>query len=159
VHIEQLQGGTQLARIERTARFNAPVEEVFSYIADFRTLEQYNPSILKVDCLHYGPPVKGCHFDLTLSMWGIRIHPVLTITDFRENELIVTRLDSFIPANEMREFQQIGDETEFHFTIEFASGWPCVGRLVDYSMKKLFAEPQAETEIILLKKRFNKNAD
>lgn len=34
-------------------------------------------------------------------MFGRKIRPVLTITEMKENELIVTRLDAFIPAIEM----------------------------------------------------------
>ena len=34
-------------------------------------------------------------------MFGRKIRPVLTIVDMKENELIATRLDSFIPAIEM----------------------------------------------------------
>ncbi|GAF93620.1 unnamed protein product, partial [marine sediment metagenome] len=61
-------------------------------------------------------------YEITLSMFGRKIRPVLTITDMKENELIATRLDSFIPAIEQRLFKQVGSETDFFFTIEFSSG-------------------------------------
>ena len=80
---------------------------------------------------------------------------MLTITDMIENQLIVTRLDSFIPAIEKRLFRKVGSETDFVFSIEFSSGWPLVGRLVDFILVKLFAERQADTEVRLLEKRFN----
>lgn len=80
---------------------------------------------------------------------------MLTITDMIENQLIVTRLDSFIPAIEKRLFRKVGSETDFVFSIEFSSGWPLVRRLVDFILVKLFAERQADTEVRLLEKRFN----
>ena len=144
-----------MARIERRTRLNAPVSEVFAYIADFRTLKDYNPSILQVRSLSDVPPAKGCRYEITLSMFGRKIRPVLTITDMRENELIVTRLDAFIPAIENRRFQAAGDETDFLFTIEFSSGWPHIGPLVDTILIRLFAGRQADTEVRLLEKRFN----
>ncbi len=144
-----------MARIERSARFNAPVSEVFDFIADFRTLKEYNPSILEVSPLTPGPPQKGSRFELTMSMLGMNIRPVLTITEFRKHELIVTRLEAFLPAGEKRVFRpDEGGSTLFFFTIEFAAGWPLVGPLVDVALAKGFAEPQADMEIRLLKKRF-----
>ena len=143
-----------MARIERAARFNAPVSEVFDFIADFRTLKEYNPSILCVTPLTLGPPQKGSRFELTLSMFRRKIRPVLTITEFRRPELITTRLDAFFPAGEERVFR--ADEagnTLFFFTIDFASGWPLVGPMVDLALAKGFAEPQADTEIRMLRRR------
>jgi hypothetical protein len=144
-----------LARIERSARFNAPVSDVFDFVADFRTLKEYNPSIQKVTPLTPGPPRKGSRFELTMSMFGVTIRPVLTITAFRNHELIATRLDAFLPAAEERVFQpDEGGSTLFLFTIQFASGWPLVGPMVDAALAKGFAEPQADTEIRLLKEKF-----
>ena len=144
-----------MARVERRTRLKAPVSEVFAYIADFRTLKDYNPSILQVDSAVDSPPAKGSRYEITLSMFGRKIRPVLTITDMKENELIATRLDSFIPAIEQRLFKQVGNETDFFFTIEFSSGWPLIGPLIDTILVKLFAGRQAETEVRLLEKRFN----
>ena len=148
-----------MARIERRTRLNAPVSEVFAYIADFRTLKDYNPSILQINGPVDGTPEKADRYELTLSMFGRKIRPVLTITDMKENELIMTRLDSFIPAIERRLFEQAGDETDFFFTIEFSSGWPLIGPLVDTILIRLFAGRQADTEVRLLEKRFNLEAE
>jgi hypothetical protein len=144
-----------LARIERRARLKAPVSDIFAYIADFQTIKDYNPSVLRVRTLSDVPPAKGCSYEITLSMFGRKIQPVLTITDMRENELIATRLDAFIPAIENRRFQAVGDETDFLFTIEFSSGWPLIGPLVDTILVRLFAGRQADTEVSLLERRFN----
>lgn len=144
-----------MARIERSARFNAPVSEVFDFIADFRTLKEYNPSVLRVTPLTPGPPQKGSRFELTVSMFRRKIKSVLTITEFRKHELIVTRLDAFVPAGEKRIFRpDEGGNTLFFFTIEFASRWPFVGPMVDVGLAKGFAEPQADAEIRALKRRF-----
>lgn len=144
-----------MARIERRTRLKAPVSEVFAYIADFRTLKDYNPSTLQVVGAAVGAPAKGSRYEITLSMFGRKIRPVLTITDMKENELIATRLDSFIPAIEQRLFKQVGNETDFFFTIEFSSGWPLIGPLIDTILVKLFAGRQADMEVRLLEKRFN----
>jgi hypothetical protein len=144
-----------LATIERRARLKAPVSDIFAYIADFQTIKDYNPSVLQVRTLSDVPPAKGCRYEITLSMFGRKIRPVLTITDMKENELIVTRLDAFIPAIENRRFQVVGDETDFLFTIEFSSGWPLIGPLVDTILVRLFAGRQANTEVSLLERRFN----
>lgn len=144
-----------MATIERRARLKAPVSDIFAYIADFQTIKDYNPSVLQVRTLSDVPPAKGCRYEITLSMFGRKIRPVLTITDMKENELIVTRLDAFIPAIENRRFQAVGDETDFLFTIEFSSGWPLIGPLVDTILVRLFAGRQANTEVSLLERRFN----
>ena len=144
-----------MARIERRTRLKAPISEVFAYISDFRTIKDYNPSILQVVCLVDAPPAKGNRYEITLSMFGRKIRSVLTITDMKKNELIMTRLDSFIPAVEQRLFKQVENETDLLFTIKFSSGWPLIGSLIDTILVKLFAERQAEMEVQLLEKRFN----
>ena len=144
-----------MARIERAARLNAPVIEVFDFIADFRTLKEYNPSILQVTSLTPGPPQEGSRFELTLSMFRRKTRPVLTITEFRRPELITTRLDAFIPAGEKRVFRaDEGGNTLFFFTIDFASGWPLMGPMLDLALAKGFAEPQADTEMRMLRLRY-----
>jgi ligand-binding SRPBCC domain-containing protein len=144
-----------LARIERSARFNAPLSEVFDFIADFRTLTEYNPSVLHVNPLTPGPPRRGSRFELTLTMFGMKLRPVLTITEFRSHASISTHLDAFLPAREKRTFRaDDGGTTLFFFTIEFASGWPLLGPLTDRVLVKAFAERQADTEIRLLKEKF-----
>ncbi len=141
-------------RIERSSRLQAPVSEVFAYIADFRTLKEYNPSIRQVRPLTSGPPQKGSRFELELSMFGTTLRPVLTVTDLKENERIATSLDAFIPAVESRIFRAEGNETLLVFTIEFNSGWPLLGSWVDRLLASVFAEPQADMEIRLLEERF-----
>ena len=136
-------------------RLKAPVNEVFSYIADFRTLQDYNPSVLRVDPIGDSAPAVGGRFRITLRMFGRRIEPVLTITEMKQNELIATRLDTFISAVEKRSFAASGNQTEFLFTIEFFSKWPLLGSLVDAILVRLFAKSQAQTEVGLLEKRFN----
>jgi hypothetical protein len=140
-------------------RLKAPVSEVFSYIADFRTLQEYNPSIISVAAIGDGPPTVGSRCRITMSMFGRTIQPVLSITEMARDELIATRLHAFIPAIERRRFVASGNETEFHFTIEFSSKWPLVGRLVDAILAKLFAQRQAHTEVTLLEKHFNRRID
>lgn len=148
-----------MAKIEMVARLKAPVNEVFSYIADFRTLHEYNPSIICVEAIGDGPTAVGGRYWITMSMFGRTIRPVLTITEMKRNELIATKLDAFIPAIEKRLFAASGNETEFLFTIEFSSKWPLVGPLVDAILVKLFAQRQAQTEVTLLEKHFKERND
>ncbi len=142
-------------RIARTAHFDAPVAEVFRYIADFRTLKDYNPSILAVDCESVPWPAEGDRFALTLRLFGLRIRPLLTITELVENERLATTLDAFIPARELRLFRAVGKGTSLTFTIDFDCGWPLIGPLVDRFLAHFFAAPQADVEIRHLSRRFN----
>jgi hypothetical protein len=139
------------------SRLRAPVSDVFSYVADFRTLNDYNPSIVRVNPLSESLSAVGARYEITRSMFGRRIRPVLTITQMKENELIETRLDAFIPATEKRLFHASGNETELSFTIEFSSGLPILGIMVDAILVWLFAGRQARTEIRLLERHFEKS--
>jgi len=51
-------------------------------------------------------------------------------------------------------FQSAGTNTLFHFTVEFACGWPVVGPLVDRILARSFAERQADVELRMLVARF-----
>ena len=143
-----------MVRIERSVRFQAPVHEVFAYIADFRTLKAYNPSIREVNLLTPGPTGQESRFELKLALPIGSIRTVLNITKFEKDARIDTRLDAFVPAHETRLFQAKGQDTLFGFTIEFASGWPILGSLADRLMASFFAEPQADTEIRILEQHF-----
>jgi hypothetical protein len=147
--------GRELAKIEMVTRLKTLVNEVFSYIADFRTLQDYNSSVVRVDPIGDGPPAVGGRYGITMSMFGRSIWPVLNITEMKENELIATRLDAFIPAIEKRLFAASGNETEFSFTIEFSSKLPLLGPLIDAMLVRLFAGRQAQTEIRLPEKHFD----
>lgn len=144
-----------MARIERTVRIAAPPEEVFDYVVDFRTLKEYNPSVRGVRALHDVPGGQGSRFELTIRMAGLTLNPVLTVTEARAPVLIRTRVDTWVSARETRLFRHVGRETELTFIIEFASGLPLVGPLVDYVLRKFFAEPQARTELRRLQARFS----
>jgi len=147
-----------LVRIERSVRFRAPVREVFAYIADFRTLRAYNPSIREANLLTPEPPGPGSRFELRLALPVGSIRTVLIITEFERDALIATRLEAFVPAYERRMFRAEGQETLFNFTIEFSCGWPVLGSLADRLMSRFFAEPQADTEIRLLEQHFARNS-
>lgn len=141
--------GRELAKIEMVTRLKTLVNEVFSYIADFRTLQDYNSSVVRVDPIGDGPPAVGGRYGITMSMFGRSIWPVLNITEMKENELIATRLDAFIPAIEKRLFAASGNETEF------SSKLPLLGPLIDATRVRLFAGRQAQTEIRLPEKHFD----
>ena len=143
-------------RIERAVRFDAPVSEVFAYVADFRTLREYNPSVREVTCLTPGAPGPGSRFELRLASPVGRLRALLTITEFKKDELIASRVEAFLPALERRLFRSDGQGTLFRFSIEFASGWPLLGNLADRMMARFFAEPQADTELRLMEERFNR---
>lgn len=136
-------------------RLKAPVNQVFSYVADFRTLRDYNTSVVQVDPIGDGSPAVGSRYGITMSIFGRSIRPVLTITEMTKNQLIATRLDAFIPAIEKRLFTPSGNETEFSSTIEFSSKVPLLGPLIDALLVRLFAGRQAKIEIRLLEKHFD----
>lgn len=140
--------------IERKARIRAPVSDVFAYVADFRTLKEYNRSIREVRSLTAGPPGEGSRYEILMSMLGKEFRTVLVITGFRKDEHIATRLEAFVPAREERMFQPAGDDTLFHFSIAFSCGWPIVGPLADRILAKLFARRQADMELRMLAGRF-----
>ena len=146
-----------MVRIERSVRFQTPIHEVFAYIADFRTLKAYNPSIREVKLLTPGPPGPGSRFELTLALPVGSIRTVLNITEFEKDALIATHLEAFVPAHERRVFRAEGQDTVFDFSIQFSSGWPLLGPLADRLMARYFAEPQADTEIRLLEQHFTRD--
>ncbi len=143
-----------MAKIEMSTRLNAPVDEVFSYVAEFRTLREYNPSVVSVEALSDTLPAVGARYRITMSMFGHEIRPVLTVTQMKLNELIETRLDAFIPATEKRLFAASGSQTDLFFSIEFSCRFPLLGVILDVLLVWLFAGRQARTEMTLLTEHF-----
>ncbi len=124
---------------------------VFDYVADFRTLTTYNPSVQHVRVLGDHTRGEGSSFGLTLVSYGLKLYPTLTVTGYKRPEFIATKIDAVIPAKETRYFRQLGHQTEVRCIIEFTSLVPVIGTVLDYLLAKLFAEPQARTELKLLK--------
>jgi hypothetical protein len=77
------------------ARFHALVStpltpaETFDYLASFSSASQWDPAVRTAEPLDAGPAGSGSRFRLTVSVLGVRLRLVYTITTFRRPDEVV----------------------------------------------------------------------
>lgn len=108
--------------IERSILVDAPVEEVFEFVADYRNTIQYQRQFSRLEPV--GEPTYG--LGLTVEARGrfkaIPIHARLRITEFSKNERIVSKSVEGLKSEAVWSFAPEGSQTRVTFTASY--GWP-----------------------------------
>jgi uncharacterized membrane protein len=86
-----------MPKIERSIFINAPVEKVFSYVHEPKNMLEYWPSMLEVKNVK-ALPNGGYKYDWVYNMAGIHINGHADWVEYVENERVVNKNESGIPA-------------------------------------------------------------
>lgn len=71
-----------MVRLEETIEVAQPLEDVFRYISDFRTIPEWDPGIVAAEKETPGPVGEGTVFSLEVSFWGRSVPMTYTIKEF-----------------------------------------------------------------------------
>ncbi len=137
---------SQMPTIARSILVNAPIEEVFQFVADYRNTPKYQRQFSRFEPV--GEPTHGLGLtvDARGRFKGLPIRAKLRITEFVENERIVSRSVEGLKSAAEWEFGREGDKTRVTFTASYSWPLPILSRAI---RKMLEAELIAMTEASL----------
>jgi uncharacterized protein YndB with AHSA1/START domain len=129
--------------IERSILVDAPVEEVFQFVADYRNTTRYQHQFSRFEPIGTITRGLGLTVDARGRFKGIPIHAKLRITEFVENERIVSESIEGLKSEAAWTFAPEGDQTRVTFRGRYA--WP-IPILSGALRRTLMAELVAMTE-------------
>jgi len=78
-----------MARIQETVDTDLPIDQVFSFVAEFANIEQWDPGVTRSVKRSDGPPQVGTVYDVDVKYGGRSIPMTYTVTDYQPQERIV----------------------------------------------------------------------
>ena len=118
-----------MAKVQKTISINAPVEKVFSYIANPMNTPDWVPSMMEVkDVIGSGV---GQHYRWTYKMAGVRLQGESTIMEHVPNERRVMQSKGAIVSTWGFNLERQDDGTKFTLDIEYTIPVPVLGKLAE----------------------------
>jgi uncharacterized membrane protein len=133
-----------MAKVERTVTINAPVEKVFSYIADpTKELEfiQGMTDIRKVKGLG-----EGMTYEWTYKMLGISQKGSSEVTEYKSNERYVSKSSGGIVSTWTYTFTSEAGGTKMFLCVEFSVPMPILGKFAEHVVLK---QTERETDLAM----------
>ena len=132
--------------IEETITVATPVEEAFTYVADFANVAQWDPGVASSARRDAGPVGLGSVFDVEVVFGRSRVPMVYEITEFdRPNRVVLVGRGEKLTAVDTVEFTTTrgGTEIRYEANLEFSNFVrflePFMGRVFDNVGRKAMA--------------------
>ncbi len=108
--------------IERSILVNAPVQEVFDFVADYRNTTRYQRQFSRFEPV--GEPAYGLGsiVEARGRFKGIPMHARLQVTEFEKNQRIASKSVEGLKSTAVWSFAPEGDQTRVTFTASYT--WP-----------------------------------
>ncbi len=142
-----------MAEISKIIQINAPVEEVFDFVANPHNTVKYSPQFNSF--VPIGPKERGLGARVQVSgtMMGLQFRTVLQIVEFVENSLIVSNSTEGVKSRSKWEFKPNGKgNTEVRFTSNYSLPGSGLGRLLDKMLIQKDVERTTVASLINLKR-------
>ena len=116
-----------MAKVERSININAPIDKVFSYVADPRNELEYIPSITDIrDITGQGV---GQRFGWTYKMLGIPLKGEDEVTEYVPNQRYVHKSTGGIVSTWTWTFQPEAGGTRLTLVVEYTIPVPVLGKV------------------------------
>ena len=127
-----------MTRISKTVTVPRPIDEVFAYLADFSTTEEWDPGIVSATRVDEGDLGVGSRFDLVSEFKGRRIPLTYEITTYQppERVVIVGNGKAFTGIDDIRLSAAGDDATTVQWSADFRMKG--LGRLFEPFLKGTF---------------------
>lgn len=139
-----------MAKIERTATINAPVEKVFGFLAEPTNMPEIWPSMIEVKDVKQTPQHIGDTFHWVYKMAGMRFEGDSKVTEFVPNERLVTKGSGSIPSTFVYTFKREDGHTLLHEEVEYTIPNKLLGKLAEPIVLKV-NEHEADALVANLK--------
>ena len=118
-----------MAKIEKSITINAPVQKVFSYIADPMAQPEWLISMMTVKDVS-GSGV-GQHFRWTYKMAGVLLEGETTVTEHIPNKRRVTQTKGGATSTWIFNFETLDGGIKVELSIEYTIPVPVIGKLAE----------------------------
>jgi len=140
-----------MAKIEKSITINAPVEKVFTYVADPMNLVDWVPSVTEIhDVIGSGV---GQHFRWTYKMAGMRLEGETTITEHIPNERRATKTKGGVISTWIFNFEPHNGGTKMKLDVEYTIPIPVLGKLAEKLVLRR-NEREADLAVANIKDKF-----
>jgi uncharacterized membrane protein len=139
-------------KFERTITLNAPVEQVFDYVADRAHLPTIWPSLIEVTNLKR-LPAGGATFQYVYKLAGMCLVGTAEDTEYVAKERLVTKLAGDLEGTITFRFEPVGRQTKVQFVTAYTLPTALISKLGEPFVAKL-CEHEAELVLQNLKAYF-----
>ena len=140
-----------MPHISKSIEINAPVSEVFAFMARPEHLPEIWPSMLEVSNLEVQPD-GAASYDWVYKMAGMRFHGHSETIEHQTDRLVVMKNETGIPSTFRWSYQGRDDTTQVTVEIDYEIPGAVLGRLAEPFIRKL-NEREADTLLVNLKTR------
>jgi hypothetical protein len=110
-----------MTRLHEQITTKAPIEEAFTYVADFNNIDQWDPGIAESAQIGSNPIGVGTQFNLLVAFGSRRIPMVYTITEFEPpNRVVLVGDGANLTAVDEITFASIPQGTAITYTADLA---------------------------------------
>lgn len=141
-----------MERIEKSIVINAPVEKVFTFMAEPSHLPEIWPSMVEVKDIKQTEAHVGTSYRWMYKMAGMRFEGTSETTEYRENQRVIVENKSGIPSKFTWTYEPQGAGTKLTVNAEYTIPMPLLGKLAEPIIAKQ-NEREAETLLANLKVR------
>jgi uncharacterized membrane protein len=140
-----------MAKIEKSIVIDAPVEKVFTFMAEPNNLLEIWPSLLEIRNVEPLPNGGYC-YDWTYKMAGLRFEGRAEWIEFVKDQRVVDRNEGGIPSTFVWTYQPEGAGTRVTMRVDYSIPGAAIGRLAEPIIQKM-NEHEAGTILANLKTR------
>jgi len=140
----------KMATVERNITINAPIEKVFTYIANPKNELETVPSITDIrDIIGQGV---GQRYSWTYKMMGISLKGESEVIEYVPNERYVTKSTGSIISTWTWTVKPEGDGTQLNLVVEYTIPVPVLGKVGEWLVLRQ-NEREADLSMATLKDR------
>lgn len=105
-----------MARYTATVQTVKPIEEVFAYLSDFSSTEEWDPGVLHAERLNAGPIERGARFKLLTSFVGGESELIYEITEIEPpRRVVLAGENARVVSVDVMTFQSAGAGTSITY--------------------------------------------
>ncbi len=125
-----------MAKLDREVMINAPVEEVFQFVATPENFPEVWPSMVEVTNVE-ALPGGGHRFSWVYKMAGVKLNGESETVEYEENSRMVSETKGGIQSRFVWTFSAEGDGTRLNVDIEYTVPVPVAGKLAESVIVKM----------------------
>ena len=125
-----------MTRIEHSVTIQAPVEQVFSYAADFHKWPEWFEGVSEFTATTPVTQGNGARYSYKVSLMGVFVSVETEIRDFVQNRGWSGVATRGMPHRTYWNFESLGRDTKLTYALEYQLPVPLLGPLLDVMLMR-----------------------